>query len=77
MSFLQHFGGFPMKKSMLLMGSFAGMIAMSGCAAASAFALANNITGTIINVGALAGAFGIAANIDQITQFLQSLVGGI
>lgn len=62
---------------MLWMGAIAGMIAMSGCAVANVFAVANNVTGTIINVGALAGAFGIAANIDQITQFLQSLVGGI
>ncbi|NLE28556.1 MAG: hypothetical protein GX629_02660 [Phycisphaerae bacterium] len=66
-----------MKKFMLFSGFLAGMIGMSGCAAANVFAVANNITGTIVNTGILAGAFGVAANIDQITQFLQNLIGGL
>jgi hypothetical protein len=65
------------KKLILFLGSTTGIAVLSGCAAANVFAIANNVTGTIVNVGVLAGAFGVAANIEAITEFLQQLVGGV
>ncbi len=65
-----------MSMSMRLFLLAVPVAACTGCGAANFFAVANNVTGTIINLGIIFGAGGILANLGNITQLIQGLVGG-
>jgi hypothetical protein len=53
-----------------------GPILLAGCSPVSFFALANDITGTIVNLSLLTGGGALLFNINNLTQLVRGLVAG-
>jgi len=59
-----------------MVATLAGITILTGCNPVSVFALANDITGTIVNSSLIVGGASLLANINNLTQMIQGLVVG-